>query len=114
MSKELKTGDLVKTPYTEDKIYRILTMDVDDYITIEEQDNYKYETLVFHKIHLIPFDPLRKATSDLTQQLEEFKHKDIIAETIVEINDETDTADYFVLDKHLEKVLNRLVDKLKK
>lgn len=48
--------------------------------------------------------------SDLDEQLQTLKHKEIIKKAIIEVSKETNVADYFVLDKCLMLVLDKLVE----
>ena len=48
--------------------------------------------------------------SDLDEQLQTLKHKEIIKKAIIEVSKETNISDYFVLDKCLMLVLDKLVE----
>ena len=48
--------------------------------------------------------------NDLDEQLQTLKHKEIIKKAIIEVSKETNVADYFVLDKCLMLVLDKLVE----
>ena len=45
--------------------------------------------------------------SDLDEQLQTLKHKEIVKKVIVEVSKETNIADYFVLDECLMLVLDK-------
>ena len=48
--------------------------------------------------------------SELDEQLQTLKHKEIVKKSIIEVSKETNIADYFVLDKCLMLVLDKLVE----
>ena len=48
--------------------------------------------------------------SELDLQLQTLKHKEIVKKAIIEVSKETNIADYFVLDKCLMLVLDKLVE----
>lgn len=48
--------------------------------------------------------------SDLDEQLQTLKHKEIVKKAIIEVSKETNISDYFVLDKCLMLVLDKLVE----
>ena len=51
--------------------------------------------------------------SELDEQLQTLKHKEIVKKAIIEVSKETNISDYFVLDKCLMLVLDKLVESLK-
>jgi len=48
--------------------------------------------------------------SELDEQLQTLKHKEIVKKAIIEVSKETTIADYFILDKCLMLVLDKLVE----
>ena len=48
--------------------------------------------------------------SELDLQLQTLKHKEIVKKAIIEVSKETNIADYFVLDKCLMLVLDKIVE----
>ena len=48
--------------------------------------------------------------SELDEQLQTLKHKKIVKKAIIEVSKETNISDYFVLDKCLMLVLDKLVE----
>ena len=48
--------------------------------------------------------------SELDEQLQTLKHKEIIKKAIIKVSKETNVADYFVLDKCLMLVLDKIVE----
>tara|TARA_R110002020_G_scaffold433727_3_gene643829 strand:+ start:159 stop:329 length:171 start_codon:yes stop_codon:yes gene_type:complete len=48
--------------------------------------------------------------SDLDEQLQTLKHKEIVKKAIIEVSKETTIADYFVLDQCLMLVLDKLIE----
>ncbi len=50
--------------------------------------------------------------SELDLQLQTLKHKEIVKKAIIEVSKETNISDYFVLDKCLMLVLDKLAKKI--
>ncbi len=48
--------------------------------------------------------------SELDLQLQTLKHKEIVKKAVIKVSKETNVADYFVLDKCLMLVLDKLVE----
>ena len=48
--------------------------------------------------------------SELDEQLQTLKNKEIVKKAIIEVSKETNISDYFVLDKCLMLVLDKLVE----
>jgi len=55
-------------------------------------------------------EPKQKKMSELDEQLQTLKHKEIVKKAIIKVSKETNVADYFVLDKCLMLVLDKLVE----
>ncbi len=48
--------------------------------------------------------------TELDEQLQTLKHKEIVKKAIIEVSKETTIADYFVLDQCLMLVLDKLIE----